>query len=257
MKNTNVKYKFYLLAALVASIALAAFRVVLLLFFFDKDVNYFARGTALPTVWSVLLLLAALFAASSVFVIKENELKEKKFSRSGFSVFASALCAFSLILNSVFGLTKGEKGVLNMIAAISAIPAALYFLSILATGSVSKLRSLFGFFVPIWGVLNLASIYFDSYVAINDPNEIIEQTAFISVMLFFLYELRVHLEKQKPKLHLFFGMCALIFTATASFPGIIAVSLGKTDAKYLVYDVIFAAMFLYICREMFTSEKDE
>lgn len=258
MKNTDFKYKLYVIATLVIALSLAAFRTVLLLYFFDYDVNYYSAGTILPTLCNILLLIATLFAASSLFTFKKDELGTRESRASGFFVFTSSLCAFSLIGHLIFGLTKSGSTTLEKVAALAAAPAAIYFFLLLVNSEKSlKLRSIFGFFVPIWGVLNLAAIYFDSYVAINDPNKIIEQTAFISTMLFFLYELRILLEKPKPKLHLFFGLCALIFTAAASFPGIIAVSLGKLDAKYLAYDVIFAAMFLYVCRAMMTSTKEE
>ena len=185
MNNTNFKYKLYVGIALILSVISAAVRTVLLLFFFDKDINYYSHGTLLPAFHTVLLCAAIVFAASSLIATKKDELPEKKFHSSGIFIFSSSLSAFTLIVSLILTLTKDNISTLEKIAAFTAAPAALYFLSMFIKSSeAAKLRTLFGFFVPIWGTLNLASIYFDSYVAINAPNKIIEQLAFISVMLF-------------------------------------------------------------------------
>ncbi len=258
MNNTNFKYKLYVGIALVLSVISAVMRTVLLFFYYDKDTNYYSHGALLPTIHTVFLCAAVVFAASSLIATKKDELSEKKFHTSGIFIFSSSLSAFTLIASLVLTLTKSNISTLEKIAAFTAAPAALYFISMfIKNAEAAKLRTLFGFFVPIWGTLNLAAVYFDSYVAINAPNKIIEQMAFISVMLFFLYELRIHLNKQKPRLHLFMGMLALVFTATASFPGIIAATLGAIGAKYLAYDVVFAAMFIYICTIMLSKNKED
>ncbi len=258
MKNTRSKYKLYTLIALALSIVSAAIRTVLLLGYFDTEINYYAAGTSLPVIHTVLSCAALIFFASVLLAFKKDELGSKKFHSSGIFIFSSALCGFTLALGAAFSLIGKDAHLLEKIASYTAVFAALYFLSMFINkDGIKKFRTLFGFFVPIWGTLSLAVIYFDSYVAINDPNKIIEQMAFVSVMLFFLYECRVLLETERPRAHLFTGFTAMFFTLTASLPGIVAFSLGAIDGKYVMYDVIFAAIFIYTCVRMFTYTKKD
>ena len=256
MNNKNLKYNLYLGITLLFALMSVIIRTVLLISYFDRDIGYYSHGTVLPGIHTVILCASVIFAASFLLATRKDECEEKKFRNSGIFIFSSSLCAFMLIASLLLTFTKADT-TLEKIAAFTAAPAALYFLSaLIRSADTAKLRTLFGFFVPIWGTLNLAVIYFDSFVAINAPNKIIEQMAFICVMLFFLYELRIHLNKQKPKLYSFCGMCALVFAATAAFPGIVAASFGAIDANYLMYDVIFAAMFIYVLVTMLQSKKE-
>ena len=108
---------------------------------------------------------------------------------------------------------------------------------------------LVGFAPGLRGVSGLAAIYFDMTVEMNSPNKLILQAALISVMIYFVYELRMLLggKKAHPRAYVASGLVAVALSASAAIPLICGYFAGLISNSYFFTEsFICFNMMMYI-----------
>lgn len=258
MKNKISKYNIFILITLMLSLGGVLIRSILLTRYYDSAIGYYAVGTSLPAVFTVLAIVAVILFALFVLTTRKDGLEEKKFHDSSIFIFSCFLCGFVLVAMIVMSALEKNLTVLEKVAMLFSVPGALFFFTAALRGEKpQKMKTLFSLFVPLWATMKLAAIYFDSYIAVNEPNKVMQQTALISIMLFFLCECRVLIGKEKNSLHNFSGAAAIFFTSTTAIPQIFAYTAKKISGAYIACDLVLAAILIYIIVRMTVSNKKE
>ena len=103
-----------------------------------------------------------------------------------------------------------------------ALLAAVYFiLNATVAERYSVARATFGVCTVLFLAIYASFLYFDTTMAINAPNKIVDQMAFIFASLFFLYEIRISLARECWHLYIAFGFIAATLGAYSSIPSIV------------------------------------
>ena len=107
-------------------------------------------------------------------------------------------------------------------------------------------------------VLALYSIYlyFDNDLPINAPAKIIDQMAYLFAAVFFLYETRLSIGREKWRGYIAFGFIAALISAYSSIPALIYFFAKETEISVSIYEMVLsAALFIFISsRMLLTSE---
>ena len=238
---------------------------------FDTDIGHFAKespyiiaSVAIMLGGSVLGLIPALLARGVCLDTKAGAGVAVSFV----SVFAGAL----LLASSVFGfvdqgITLPEKyAVLTTVSGVIGCLGAFSMLLFAMQGAYrSKLAKLFSMFIPLYFILRVLELYFDTSVAFNSTTKMIAQLAFVAFSLMCVFDSGLYLGK--PSLGKFiFGCTASIvigaplgiaaLTAQFTKPGSFAVSV--VDTCMICGFALFAAVKLYhVARSLTECPADE
>ncbi len=282
-KRVSIKAKNYL-CPLFGVLALAvALRIVALFTCYDADIGYFMRGRFIPELSTFLCGLCCAASLAFPFVCEKDAVSYKTADErphSALEYFATAYAAFVILGaffyeiyhcisdNTVGGLFARAsellassadnayaarscriQAVIIIIGIISAAISAVYFLLRLNEKRRKEWYVLLGFAPGLRGVSGLARIYFDMTTEMNSPNKLALQIALISVMIYFVFELRMLLggKKARPRAYAASGLIAAVLTAMASVPIIIGYFAGLISNAYFFTEAFFCFnMLVYI-----------
>ena len=102
---------------------------------------------------------------------------------------------------------------LTMLSVFLAFPFALYFVPEITDRLFSspKAHLVCGFFGVAWCICNVIEKYFDHTYVLSSPYRLTEQLLILLLMLFTVYEIKMHTEERSPRLHLAFLCSTFIF----------------------------------------------
>lgn len=119
----------------------------------------------------------------------------------------------------------GSRTVLLVMAILCAVFALLsvahFFLNAFLTEGKTELRSYFAVATVMTLACYAAYLYFAQGEAMNSPNRITDQMAFLFSALFFLYEARISLGREKWRAYCVFGMMAASACLYSAVPSMI------------------------------------
>ena len=146
-----------------------------------------------------------------------------------------------------------SKNMANLVLSIMAPMACLAIGYFILTACVLRRSSSIRAFLGTMNVLFLAFytsyLYFDSTstLARNAPNKIVDQMAFLFAALFFLYEIRISLGREKWNLYIAFGFVASALTAYSSIPSLAFYFIdGSAVSNSPEENVLCFALFVFI-----------
>ena len=119
---------------------------------------------------------------------------------------------------------SNERITMILLFALAAL-AALSILHFLCTAAIednkSAKRANFGLCTVLFLALYSVYLYFNTNLPINAPNKIIDQMAVLLCAVFFLYETRLSIGREKWRQYIAFGFIAARLCAYSSIPNII------------------------------------
>lgn len=273
----QVDARLWAVLVLVAAFSAAVLRTAAILLSYDAEIGYFARGTALPVLADVVCIIGTLAAVGfAFFCCPHGRAVYNVGARDSAPVyFATAYAAFVMLgtfmhelwrcLSERTAASYFEKaaavdnaytarslriqGVLIIIGIIASAISAIYFFCRLSGKGWREWYVILGFAPGLRGVSGMATIYFDMTVEMNSPNKMLLQLALISVMLYFLLELRMLLgeKKARPRAYAAVGLAATVLTAAASVSLIAAYFAGQVSNAYFFTESFFCFnMMIYI-----------
>ena len=148
--------------------------------------------------------------------------------------------------------TPEISSIIALFAAVFAILSIVYFVF---TGMIEKhisiRRANYGLLALLFLCFYLAYIYFDTSLPINAPNKISDQMAYLSATLFFLYETRLSLGREKWRPYISFGFIASLLTAFSSIPALIIYFAEKRIISNSIYETLLTfALFIFITAKL-------
>ena len=259
MKNRTRLFGIYLPFFILLTLVAITLKTVATVGFFEYNYHFFTNKP-LPIIANSLMAAAILFFIIYI-IVACKEIKLIPSFSSPANYVPSAIISASLIfmimhlLNEFFYEPKfsihGKIVITTWLALILAIFAALsiaYFaLNTIFIRTVSIRRANFGLCAIIFLGLYLAYLYFDTSAPINSQIKISDQLAYAFAAVFFLYEIRLSLGREKWKSYIIFGFIAAALSAYSSIPALITYFATKRVISNSIYESILTfSIFLFV-----------
>ncbi len=260
------KMKFFWILALVFGIVCAGLEALVLIFGFDSKMGVFEAGNPLGNIALIVISIGTIVSLVPIAMIGKGNghgcLPPCNTPQTLFAAMSGGLLftfSFIKILTHIIDASKSSAGIslktlfkgapnsIKLFMLIASIPAAAYLiLSAVSKKSSGTKLTVLGFFPVIWSAFCLLMIYFDRTTAINNPTKILAQLALAAIMLFFLTELRIRVEK--PHLGLYFAAGCAAFVLGFSYSvsmiiGDIAGITGLASDMLLCITVLFSSLY--------------
>ncbi|MBQ7836427.1 MAG: hypothetical protein IJ389_04150 [Clostridia bacterium] len=168
---------------------------------FDSSIGHFAQGSVLMTASFAIMVAGAVIGIIPAFLVKGVCVDTKAgagISVSFVSVFAGAL----LLASSVFGfadpgVTLPEKySFLTTLAGVfGCIGAASMLLFAMQGAYRSKMAKLFSMFIPLYFIIRVLELYFDTSDAFNSTTKLVSQLVFVAFSLMSTFDCGLYLER--------------------------------------------------------------
>ena len=256
MRNFRKRYGAYPLLALFFLAASTLMRTVACLTAYDFTWSYYTSSLGAASGFTAaigaLILLSYAFAARRLVGLVASFTSPAAYIPTGIIAVALFFLSRSLLSNArgVFnpGGTSDIIALLSLLCAIFGFIAIGYFL---LSAVIDKrhyiFRSNFGLIAVIFLALYASLLYFDKELPVNSPNKITDQLAFLFSAIFFLYETRISLGREKWGAYTAFGFVALLLTAYASIPELIVYFVnGEVLASSLLESILSFSLFVFI-----------
>ncbi len=147
--------------------------------------------------------------------------------------------------------TEDDSALARYVTVATALFALIsivhFFLNAFISDTRTELRGYFSLATVAFLALYAAYLYFTSKLPLNAPNKLIDQLAYLSAALFFLYESRISLGREKWRGYVAFGLIASLLTAYSSIPALITYFVkGRIISNSIEESVLTATLFLFI-----------
>lgn len=279
MKNRIRLFGIYLPFLLLLIVGAVTLKTIAAIGFYSYE-HYYFTNKALPLVANILIVIAIVFfiiyiistkkelklipsfsspanyipsaaiSAALVFIII-------KFVKTFCISFGNALDAATIYQTTNWIYIFKETSWLSLLLSIFASLSIVYFaLNTIFIRTVSARRANFGFCAIIFFGLYLAYLYFDGTAPINSPIKIADQLTYAFTAVFFLYEIRLSLGREKWKSYVIFGFITASLAAYSSIPALITYFATKHTISNSVYESILTfCIFLFVALKLILTEK--
>ena len=237
MKNTSGLFKIYLSIITLLTLCALTFKTIAVINseFYDYRHAYFIKAT-LPNIANVLVCIVIVSFLIYIIGIQKAVKLIPSFSSPLNYVPSAALAAAiffmflrfgAIFLNSLAVSEYEQKSFADvewlafLLTVFAALSVIYLILNTVFIRTVSARRANFGFCIIIFFALYLTYLYFDVSVPINSPIKITDQFTYTFTSVFFLYEIRLSLGREKWKSYLIFGFISAILAAYSAIPALI------------------------------------
>lgn len=255
MKESASKLKVFYFSAIILTVICIILFTVSMFTAFDKSTEYFS-ASLLTHIQTAIVVIAVLFFASISVFIPKNTLPESSPSNIVLTVFASLVCGFIYICNTVLlytsshnvaGLNEMSKYILLAIMASGLIASVYFIYDALAHQSKGlALKTVSAIFVIANLILTIIYEHLDYFVPINSPRKVLLFISFIFASMFIVQELRFKAGIAQPRAYFFFAATSMLLCGTMSISHLIAHYAGAfKDSSFLIYYLIGLAFAFY------------
>ena len=277
MKYKLKLYGLYLPFFIVATLAAIALRCVALFLHFTPFNGFseaiYYKNTVLIDVSYYIIFASVIFFISYIFTAKRGVRLIPSFTSAATYVptgvlgvgllfmaihlFKTAAAVSSYKATSIYEPQYPTK-LLVAVCVASAIFAILgivhIFLTALVESHSSTKRAAFGLCTVLFLSIYTIYLYFSAemppvitVLPINAPNKIADQMAYLTAALFFLYEIRLSIGREKWRQYVALGFIAAMVTAYSSIPALIySVAEGKVISNSIFETTLTFTLFLFI-----------
>ena len=260
MNKNSKRLKIYIVAVLLLTAAATYLRTAACLTDLDFVFGYFDDKT-LINIATTLLIAAIAVAFSFLFAGKKVMLRPSFSSPSTYvptGIVGATLLFFSTrtLADAKNAGDIGGKSIVIITATLCGLCALLsivhFFLNAFLTEAKTELRAYFAIATVMAFSTYAALIYFrEDGLALNSPNKLVSQTAFLLSALFFLYEARISLGREKWRGYCAFGLAAMAANAYSAIPALILYfTKNHAIAASLEEMLLSVALFIFIAARM-------
>lgn len=261
MKNRIRIFGAYLPFFILLTVAAISLKTVATVGFFNYRHHYFTNQT-LPLIANILIAVCAVFFIIYILSARAEVKLIPNFSSPANYAPSSAVAAalVFMMIHLIKAFLHSQTPIIKWISLILSFFALLsivYFaLNAIFTRTVSVRRANFGLFTVIFLALYLAYLYFDTEAPINSPIKIADELAYAFAAVFFLYEIRLSLGREKWKAYIIFGFIAALLTAYSSIPALITYFVSEVEISNSVYESILSlSIFIFITAKLFLTDR--
>jgi hypothetical protein len=254
MESKQRKLNIYLLLFALFTCVCTALRTVAS---FTALNEYGYYDGALATVSGYLAAIGVLLLLSYAALYRADKRKQASFG-GPLTYVPSIPLAICLVFLGIALLQKKAAApigrLLFPILALLAIASAFYFLlAVLHEHKLCELRAIFCMICTAFLILYAGYLYFDTALPLNAHTKICDQTAFVAAAIFFLFETRISLGREKWPLYTACGFAAASLCAYSSIPSllvylfkgsVISNSIEETLVTFFLFAYVFSRTVL-------------
>ena len=235
----------YLIPLLFVGIVTVILRSVALLTSFNTITMHFDDKIAI-TISAVMVLLAIIGFATYLFLgEKERELIARTDNARNYIPAGIVSIALLFMGARNFGMAfeiryTGIISTLSFICGVlSFLSAASFFLSVFIEKNEHLYKAAFSLSIVFFLALYSVILFYNREIhPTNSPNKIVDQLAYVSAALFFLYDSRIYLSRAKWRGYVTFGLIATMLCAYSAIPSLIVYAFNG----YLVSDSLIESL---------------
>ena len=178
-------------------------------------------------------------------------------------VSASLIFLTVSLLTDIYRATHGHidldslRDLTVIMPALSALLAGCsvyyFFLNAYLPSATSTRRAAAAFAAILFLCIYPAYLYFDSGLPINAPNKVVDQMAYLFSAIFFLYEARISLGRDRWGAYVAFGLIASLLTAYSAVPSLIVYfASGEIISNSIAESALTISLFIFIISRLIT-----
>lgn len=272
MKSKFKHFGIYLPIFILVLVASVTLRTTALFLNFSFYTGYFSEKLLIG-ISNAIVVAAILFFISYLFFTKQKLNLIADFTSSETYVPTGLIGAALIFLSVHLFSHAGEVGdyidllfrlgdssslseiptqrillVIVIITAIFALLSTVHFaLTAVVEHHSSVIRAAFGLCTVVFLSLYSVYLYFNSELPMNSPNKSLDEMAYLASALFFLYETRLSLGREKWRAYISFGFIASLLTAYSSIPSLIIYFKEDRIISNSIYETsLTLALFIFI-----------
>ena len=264
MNSNRKRLGLYFVLLFLAITVTVTLRSIACIIGFDFETGYFTNkqlfGATLTTLLVSLFLLATYLIFGNPGKPKASFSTPATYIPTGVVCVALVYLLFEL-LSDLRNQADNQNARINIIITVLSIVLAVlsighFFLNAFITERASERRAYFSLGTICFLAFYAAKLYFDSSTPINAPNKITDQMAFLFAALFFLYEARISLGRERWRGYVSFGLIAALLSAYSSVPSLITYFVtGKTVSASVAESVTLLALCSFITLRLILVER--
>ena len=266
MNNKNRHIKAYLGITVLAALGAAALRTVACYTSLDYSIGHFSDHTLISIASAIMVFAAVVSLTYPMMTVGQGELRAR-FSNPATYIPAGGVAValvffiihFGRIATALFRRDMSVSAILEnpaplfaLVLTLTATGAIFYFLfnaTVVEAGS--NKRGWLGMVATLLLAAYAVFLYFDTTLAINAPNKIVDEMAYLFSSLFFLFETRISLGRGKWRAYVTFGLIAAAVTAYSSIPAIIIhFAKGINISNNIFESFLTFTLFLFIAARL-------
>lgn len=244
------RYGIYPSLALLITAVATTIRTIACFIALDYGSGYFTSSLGAVAGW--IEAAGCLILLSYAFLAKRGDFVASFTSPATYIPTGTLAMAMFFMALELFGardtLTSRPAKYVAITASALAVLAIVYFiLTALIDERHDLTRANFGLFAVLFLSAYAAYLYFNTDLPINSPNKLTDQAAYLSAAIFFLYEVRISLGREKWRAYTTFGFVSASLLAFASVPELILyIANGKVIANSIYESVMTFALFIFV-----------
>ena len=249
------KIDIYAIPLIFVCIATTVLRSFALLTSFNWETMHFDDKTAI-TVSSIVMAITVIgFLSYLILGEKERELVVKNDNAASYipAGIVSTALAFMGAHNISMSFNGYETDMLPTISFICGVLAFLsvgaFFLSIFIEKRDNVFKAAFSLSIVFFLALYAILLYFDTKEhPVNSPNRFVDQMAYLSAALFFLFEARIPLGRTKWRGYVTFGLIATLLCTYSAIPSLVLYIVNQSVISESIIESILTltlAIFIF------------
>ncbi len=247
------KIDLYVIPLIFAGLASIILRTYALLTSFNSVSMHFDDKTAILFANGIVLLLVIGFMSYLFLGEKENDLIARSDNAASYipAGIVSTALLFMGVSNLGLGFSGFYTGILHTLTILSAVLAFLsvgsFFLSIFLEKKENGFKAMFSLSIVFFLAIYASMLFFNKSQPTNAPNKLVDQMAYVSAALFFLFESRIPLGRAKWRPYVAFGLVATLLTAYSAIPSLVVYALnGYLVSVSLIESVLSLTLSFFI-----------
>lgn len=236
--------------------AAAILRTIALLTSFDTVTMHFENKTAIVISSIIMVISIAAFLSYFIFGEKECDLIARNDNAASYipaGIVSTALLfmgANIFYLNSLIGTTYySTTRIIGLVAGLLAILSVVsFFLSIFIEKRNNMFKAAFSLSIVAFLAVYAMLLYFNKDIhPTNSPNRLVDQLAYLLSAIFFLFEARIPLGREKWRGYVAFGLSAALMCAHSSIPALIMYFVrGYVISESLIESILTLTLMIFI-----------
>ena len=235
------------------SVAFASFFFLIYIWVEKKDLKLIPSFSSPANYIPSAILGATIIPLAVKFFFRANDFLEKiVIALERYINFGKTV---GIPLSDYIAATDWLQAAIAILVFVTAALSIVYLiLNTIFIRSVSIRRAKFGLTIVLFLAFYAAYIYFDNSFSMNSPIKITNELAYLFAAIFFLYEIRLSLGREKWRLYIAFGLIGAILTGYASIPNLVMYFITKNPLAASAEELIFTlALFVFITSKLFLT----
>lgn len=263
--NNNKKARALVFIVPFLALALAAFRIFVLVEYVEPDTGFYVRGTDIGKMFSALtVFLVAMIFVAGFFTRKIKA--PKCLNSQGMSVvFSSALCAFMFATEFIYGIYSlvitQKMDYLLFLECILCVPCVLNHINICTYEVREKNapQAIFAMSEALFFALRIVEVFMDQETQINISQRSLNILMLCSLMLFSLYEAKFLVKGEEKTIkslskYLMSTLATISFTLVAVVPYLAVSLFWNFTATSVVTEVLECCIMIFALSRLLSLE---